>query len=102
TSAWRDNLEGGMDYLRDVIVNDRLGIVAELEAEMRHVVDTYECEWKRAVSDPAVRRRFHHFVNSDAGDERVVFVPERGQIRPAAPTERRRRHERIPVVVETE
>ncbi|MDG2537485.1 nitrite reductase large subunit NirB [Dyella jiangningensis] len=102
TSVWRDNLEGGMDYLRDVIVHDRLGIAGELEAEMRHIVDTYECEWKRAVNDPQVRRRFRHFVNSEAGDDQMAFVPERGQIRPASADEKRRRPGRIPVVVETE
>jgi nitrite reductase (NADH) large subunit len=102
TSMWRDSLEGGMDYLRDVIIHDRLGIAGELEAEMRHVVDTYECEWKKAVTDPQVRRRFQHFVNSDAPDDQVVFVPERGQMRPATPEEKRHRRGRIPVVVETE
>jgi nitrite reductase (NADH) large subunit len=88
TSVWRDNLEGGLDYLIDVVVHDRLGIAAELESEMQHVIDTYECEWKRAVNDPQTRRRFRHFVNSDARDERVTFVEERGQIRPATPDER--------------
>jgi len=102
TSTWRDNLEGGMDYLRDVVVHDKLGIAAELEAEMRLVIDTYECEWKKAVNDPQVRRRFRHFVNSDAADDRVAFVPARGQIRPATAEEKRGRLGRIPVVVETE
>ncbi|WP_322093098.1 nitrite reductase large subunit NirB [Paraburkholderia bannensis] len=93
TSVWRDNLEGGLDYLVDVIVHDKLGIGAELEAEMQLVVDTYECEWKKAVTDPQTRRRFRHFVNSDEGDQHVTFVEERGQIRPATPEER----EQIPV-----
>jgi nitrite reductase (NADH) large subunit len=88
TSVWRDNLEGGLDYLKDVIVNDRLGIAAELEADMQHVVDTYECEWKNAVTDPETRKRFRQFVNSDAADPHVVFVEERGQIRPAKPEEK--------------
>jgi nitrite reductase (NADH) large subunit len=101
TSVWRDNLEGGLDYLRDVIVHDKLGIGAELEAEMAQVIDTYECEWKRAVTDPQVRRRFRHFVNSDAADDRLAFVPERGQIRPATAQEKRTLRG-IPVVVETE
>lgn len=99
TSVWRDNLEGGMDYLRGVIIDDRLGIATELEAQMTLVVDTYECEWKRAVSDPDTRRRFRHFVNSDASDDHVVFVPERGQIRPATAQEKRGRHSGIPVTV---
>ena len=55
---------------------------------MQHVVDTYQCEWKTAVTDPAVRRRFRSFVNSDQPDENAVFVHERGQIRPASTQER--------------
>jgi nitrite reductase (NADH) large subunit len=56
---------------------------------MQHVVDTYACEWQAAVSDPATRQRFRHFVNSDAQDSNVVFVEERGQIRPATLDERK-------------
>jgi len=89
TSVWRDNLEGGLDYLKRVIIDDSLGMAAELEADMQHVVDTYACEWKEAVSNPAVRQRFRHFVNSEKNDENVVFVEERGQIRPATEMERR-------------
>ncbi|MGZ8292070.1 MAG: nitrite reductase large subunit NirB [Telluria sp.] len=90
TSVWRDNLEGGLAYLQEVVVNDKLGIAAELEADMQHVVDTYSCEWKEAVSDPEIRKRFRHFVNSDQPDQNVVFMPERGQIRPATTEERKR------------
>ena len=87
TSTWRDNLEGGLDYLKDVLIADSLGLGAELEAQMQHVVDTYQCEWKTAVTDPTVRQRFRTFVNSDKADERIVFIQERGQIRPARPEE---------------
>jgi nitrite reductase (NADH) large subunit len=90
TSVWRDNLEGGLDYLKQVVVQDSLGIGAQLDAEMQHLVDTYECEWKHAVNDPATRQRFRHFVNSDKADENVVFTQDRGQIRPATPQERQR------------
>jgi len=90
TSTWRENLEGGLDYLKAVVVEDSLGIGHELEAQMQHVVDTYACEWKEAVTNPEVRRRFRHFVNSDAQDANVMFVPERGQVRPATADERRR------------
>ena len=96
TSVWRDNLEGGLDYLKQVVVHDKLNIAAELEADLQHVVDTYACEWKNAVSDPETRKRFRHFVNSDQGDQNVVFMPERGQIRPATIEERQRRT--IPIV----
>lgn len=90
TSVWRDNLEGGLDYLKQVVVQDSLHIGAQLDAEMQHLVDTYECEWKHAVNDPATRQRFRHFVNSDKADENVVFTEDRGQIRPATPQERLR------------
>ena len=52
TSTWFNQLEGGQDYLRKVVVEDSLGIGAELEAEMQGLVDTYACEWKVAVEDP--------------------------------------------------
>ncbi|MGH8454943.1 MAG: nitrite reductase (NAD(P)H), partial [Nevskiales bacterium] len=88
TSVWLENLEGGLDYLKSVIIEDKLGIGAELEAEMRFVVDTYECEWKKAINDPKTLKRFKHFVNSDQLDDNVIVVPERDQIRPANLEER--------------
>ena len=96
TSTWREHLEGGLEYLKQVVVDDKLGIGAELEADMQLVVDTYSCEWKTAVEDPEVRKRFRHFVNSPAQDDNVVFMPERGQVRPATIEERRRT---IPIVL---
>ena len=88
TSTWRENLEGGLDYLKQVLIHDSLGLGAELEAQMQAVVDTYQCEWKTAVTTPAVRQRFKSFVNSDRPDEHIVFIEERGQIRPARLDER--------------
>ena len=52
------------------------------------VIDTYECEWRRAINDPVTLKRFRHFVNSDRADDNIVFTPERGQIRPATREER--------------
>jgi nitrite reductase (NADH) large subunit len=101
TSVWRDNLEGGLEYLIDVVVNDHLGVAAELEVEMQQVVDSYEDEWKKAVTDPETRKRFRHFVNSEKADSTVTFVEERGQIRPATPAERQAKQFPVPVVVET-
>ncbi|MDZ5459612.1 nitrite reductase large subunit NirB [Azohydromonas lata] len=89
TSVWRDNLEGGLDYLKQVVVNDKLGIAAELEADMQHVVNTYQCEWKSAVTTPETRKRFRQFVNSEQGDRNVIFIQERGQIRPATVEEKK-------------
>ncbi|MBB3119765.1 nitrite reductase large subunit NirB [Pseudoduganella violacea] len=90
TSTWRENLEGGLDYLKSVVIGDKLGIVAEMEADMQRVVDTYACEWKEAVTNPETRQRFRHFVNSEEKDNNVVFMEERGQIRPATIEERKR------------
>jgi nitrite reductase (NADH) large subunit len=89
TAVWRDNLEGGLEYLKSVVCEDSLGIAAELQADMQRIVDSYECEWKHAIKDPATLKRFRHFVNSAAGDDNVVFVRERDQMRPATPAEKR-------------
>jgi len=95
TSVWLDNLEGGLDYLKQVVIEDKLGIAAELETDMARIVHTYECEWKKAVEDPQTLKRFRTFVNSDRNDDNVVFVQERGQIRPATSEERSQRREAV-------
>jgi nitrite reductase (NADH) large subunit len=91
TASWLDNLEGGIDYLKQVVCEDSLGVGAELEADMARIINTYECEWRKAIEQPATLKRFRHFVNSDAADANVVFVEERGQIRPATAAEKRAR-----------
>lgn len=88
TSVWRDNMEGGLDYLKDVVINDSLGLCAEFEAQMQYVADTYQCEWKTAINDPETLKRFKPFINSDQADDNVQFVEVRGQIRPATPEEK--------------
>jgi nitrite reductase (NADH) large subunit len=89
TAPWFNRLEGGIDYLRSVIVDDALGICAELEAEMQRQVETYRCEWKATIDDPAKVARFTTFVNAgDAADPDLLYVEERGQKRPARPEER--------------
>lgn len=88
TSVWMDNLEGGLDYLKEVIIEDKLGIAEELEQQMARVIETYQCEWTTTVEDAEKVKRFQHFVNSDEKDSNVVFVQERKQIRPAAENEK--------------
>jgi nitrite reductase (NADH) large subunit len=83
TATWFNKLEGGIDYLRRVIIDDSLGICDELEAEMERHVATYECEWKATVDDPDRMRRFRSFVNDERPDPSIVMVPERAQRRPA-------------------
>jgi nitrite reductase (NADH) large subunit len=88
TSVWMENMEGGLDYLRSVVIDDKLGLNEQLEAQMQHVIDTYQCEWKTTIADESKLKRFRHFVNSDEKDPNVIFVEERGQIRPANDEER--------------
>ena len=101
TASWLNNLEGGIEYLRSVIVDDALGICAELEAEMAHVIDTYECEWKAALADPEKLRQFRPFVNTNAPDPSIVRVPERDQHRPATWEEKARRVPALALVEST-
>jgi nitrite reductase (NADH) large subunit len=92
TSVWRDNMEGGLAYLQDVVINDALGLSVELEAQMQSLVDTYACEWKRTIDDPEALKRFRPFVNDDLPDEQIVYVRERGQKRPPRAEERALAH----------
>lgn len=82
TSVWFENLEGGLDYLRDVVINDSLNLGAELEAQMAHIIDTYQCEWRTALSDQDKLKRFREFVNDERDDPVQVWTEERGQKRP--------------------
>jgi nitrite reductase (NADH) large subunit len=83
TATWLNKLEGGIGYLRDVVVNDSLGIGAQLEGEMQYLVNTYRCEWREVVESPELRGRFAHFVNSGDPDPSIRFQEERGQKFPA-------------------
>ena len=79
TATWLNKMEGGLEYLRQVIIDDSLGICADLEREMEFMVETYACEWKEVVNNPELRKRFKHFVNSPEPDPQVTFKAERGQ-----------------------
>ena len=89
TSVWMENMEGGLDYLKSVVIEDKLGLCEQLEQQMQTVIDTYQCEWKTTIEDESKLKRFRHFVNSEQNDDNVVFVEERGQIRPADEQERK-------------
>ncbi|MCD8522824.1 MAG: nitrite reductase large subunit NirB [Saccharospirillaceae bacterium] len=88
TSVWMENLEGGLDYLREVVINDKLDICTELENAMTRVVSTYQCEWKTTLENPEKLKRFQHFINADDDDSNLLYVRERGQRRPATSSER--------------
>ncbi|MBO9489363.1 nitrite reductase large subunit [Endozoicomonas sp. G2_1] len=90
TATWMNNLEGGLDYLKSVIIDDKLNICDELEADMEKVIDTYECEWKATLNNPERLKRFSHFINSDATDDNLAYVSERGQNRARIATDTER------------
>ncbi|MFG2847871.1 nitrite reductase large subunit NirB [Kitasatospora sp. NPDC048296] len=88
TSVWLERLEGGLDHLRAVLLDDSLGIAAELDELMDRHIGRYRDEWAETLADPERLRRFASFVNAPGiPDPAVTFVPERGQIRPARPGE---------------
>lgn len=71
-----------MTYLKAVVVDDALGIADGLEREMQLLVDAYQCKWKEVVENPALRKRFTHFVNAPGvKDPSVQFEPLRNQVR---------------------
>ncbi|MEU6710087.1 nitrite reductase large subunit NirB [Nonomuraea sp. NPDC046802] len=83
TAAWIESLEGGLDYLREVIMEDSLGICADLDAQMEHHIATYADEWQATLDDPEKLSRFVSFVNAPGTpDPSIVFDTERGQIKP--------------------
>ncbi|UEG50116.1 nitrite reductase large subunit NirB [Ferruginibacter lapsinanis] len=82
TATWLNKMEGGLAYLKNVIINDSLGICEELEAAMVQHVNTYQCEWKAAIETPEMRKRFNHFVNAPKEkDPTSELVPMREQVR---------------------
>ena len=88
TAPWMEALDGGIEHVRRVVVDDSLAIGLELEAAMAAHVARYRCEWAETLEDPARLRRFRTFVNRDVTDPDIVVVRERGQPRPALDGER--------------
>jgi len=97
TARWQEELDpstgaggsGGLAHVVDVVVNDSLGIAADLEAAMAQHVENYEDEWAATLADPERLKRFRSFVNApEAADDEIAFVPERGQVRPATVEEK--------------
>jgi nitrite reductase (NADH) large subunit len=84
TAPWVEEHEGGLEAIREVVMEDSLGICADLDAAMAAHVESYRDEWAATLADPEKLSQFVSFVNSpDAGDPDLVYVEERGQKRPA-------------------
>ncbi|MDY8138174.1 nitrite reductase large subunit NirB [Aquimarina sp. 2201CG5-10] len=82
TAKWLDKLEGGVGYLKEVVIQDKLKLAEDLELQMATLVDTFQCEWTQAIQDEEIMKRFNHFVNSNETDDNLVFVPLRDQKMP--------------------
>ncbi len=82
TAPWLDKMEGGINYLKSVVVDDVLGMGETWDAEMQLLVEAYKCEWKEVVDNPELRKRFTHFVNAPkVKDPNVKFEPMREMVK---------------------
>ncbi|HZL02023.1 MAG TPA: nitrite reductase (NAD(P)H), partial [Cellulomonas sp.] len=89
TAPWIDDVEGGLDGVRAVVLEDSLAIAADLDAQMALHVEAYEDEWRATLEDPEKLLRFASFVNAPTTpDPSLAYVAERGQARPATAAER--------------
>lgn len=82
TARWLENLSGGIAYLRQVILEDKLGICASLEAQMAELVDSFFDEWAEAIRSPELAKKFRQFDNTDETLETMELMEDRGQLRP--------------------
>ncbi len=82
TATWLNKMDGGIAYLKNVIINNSLDINEQVEEEMQELVDTYHCEWKEVVENDELRKRFVHFINApEEKDPAIKFEPMREQIK---------------------
>ncbi|GAB3548256.1 nitrite reductase (NADH) large subunit [Actinopolyspora lacussalsi] len=83
TAGWIESFDSGLEHVREVVVEDSLGIAAELEAAMSRHTENYTDEWRAVLDDSEKLSRFVSFVNApDSPDPTISFTEERGQIRP--------------------
>lgn len=73
---WLENFEGGIDYLKVVIIDDKLGLNVYLEEEMVCLCEVVVCEWIEMVNILFVQICFKYFINSDKCDLNVQMVLE--------------------------
>lgn len=82
TAPWLESLPGGIKYLHEVIIEDKLGICASLEAQMKELVGSFFDEWAEAIRNPDMSSKFKQFQNTDVTVENVDTELDRGQSRP--------------------
>ena len=81
TATWLNKMDGGLSYLKAVIVDDLLGLSSAFEEEMQTLINNYKCEWKEVVDSPELRKRYNHFVNVPDKDPTIAFEEMRTQKR---------------------
>ncbi len=80
TAPWIEALEGGIDHLRDVVMEDSLGICASLDEQMARHVRSYADEWAAVLDDEDKLARFTSFVNAPGvPDPTIEFVDHQGR-----------------------
>lgn len=82
TARWVENLPGGLKYLQEVILEDKLGICASLEAQMNELVDSFFDEWAEAIRTPAIAAKFRQFHNTSDTLANMEVEQDRDQNRP--------------------
>ncbi|CAK7192137.1 Nitrite reductase [NAD(P)H] [Commensalibacter sp. Nvir] len=85
TASWIDSLEGGIHYIRNVIIDDALKLNQHLEQAMTALRASYQCEWAKVLAHPKHQKHFQHFINSPRPDNYIQMIPERKQHKPAPP-----------------
>ncbi|KAF2456034.1 nitrite reductase [Lineolata rhizophorae] len=84
TARWIENLPGGISYLREVILEDKLGICKDLEEQMEQLISSYFCEWTEVIKNPDRRAWFEQFSNTKENvGPAIEPTEERGQERPS-------------------
>ncbi|MEU7214578.1 nitrite reductase large subunit NirB [Nocardia iowensis] len=79
TAPWQESLEGGIDYLKQVVCEDSLGIADELEATMAQHVAGYRDEWAAVLEDEEKLSRFVSFVNAPEEADPTISFDETGE-----------------------
>ena len=83
TARWLENLDGGIEYLREVVINNKLGFNEEFEKQMKFIIASYKCDWSEAINNKDNLKYFKHFTNIDIVNPEQKFIKQREQFRPA-------------------
>ncbi|WP_280233599.1 nitrite reductase large subunit NirB [Nocardia cyriacigeorgica] len=79
TAPWQESLEGGIEYVKQVVCEDSLGIASELEAAMAKHVDGYRDEWAAVLEDEDKLSRFVSFVNAPEQTDPTISFDDSGE-----------------------